>query len=133
MESALKYLIKEGSRRDATKARKYLIRNQLDAVGTGKVEWGRGVIWVQEVESAGYHSGGLNIGQLSFSCVDFGDNVKLSVALTRRLGITGNFETNRCDTLHLAAALEWLGQGKPKRVPNRGHIGSLATELRGWE
>ena len=72
----------------------------------------------------------MSMAGLGFSCVDFGDRIKLNIQLMRKLGTPGNFEPDQRTALHLAAALEWLGRRKPRRIPNRGRMDSLETEIR---
>ena len=59
-----------------------------------------------------------------------GFEIPLGAQLRTALGEPGNIEKNQCVCVHLALGLEWLAQGKPRRVPNKARVMTIATQLR---
>ena len=92
--------------------------------GSAAVSWGN-VFTTDE-----YQSDGLFIGALASDCIDFGGNLKLPTILKQKLRAGEEIETKKCTILALAAGVEWVSQGRPKRCPSRRRIDVLASGLR---
>ena len=88
------------------------------------------VSWGTVFKTDEYQSTELFVGNLAFTCVDFGENMKLSTILQKKLVIGEEIEQKKCTVLALAAGAEWVAQGQPKRCPARRRIDVLASNLR---
>lgn len=72
----------------------------------------------------------MGIGQLSFECIDFGWILKLIAVLKETLHVGGDTESEKCTALALAAGVEWVSQGPPKRCPSRQRVDVLPSVIR---
>ena len=136
LRKALETLSEEGSTKHAEEAVRVLKEmegtaevgksfpvHQRDG-GAAAVSWGT-VFMTDE-----YQSDELFVGNLAFTCIDFGENLKLSTILQKKLVAGEEIEQKKCTVLALAAGAEWVAQGRPKRFPARRRIDVLASSLR---
>ena len=56
----------------------------------------------------------VTVGELSWASVDFGENSPLWDKMRQALPDGEKTERNQCVALHLAAAYEWVLQGRPR-------------------
>ena len=80
------------------------------------------VIWGAALPTDEYFRTGLRVWGLSFDCIDFGGNLKLSTVVKQKLRVGEDVGTKKCAILALAAGVEWASQGQPKLCPSRRRI-----------
>ena len=88
------------------------------------------VSWGEVFATDEYQSTGLFVGNLAFGCIDINGNPKLSAILKQKPRAGGEIEPKKCAILALAAGVEWVSQGQPKRCPSRRRIDVLESGLR---
>ena len=97
---------------------------------TGGESKSRAVDWGLIVDNTDFIMQEVRIGTLNFNAVDFGDDIRLSQISREHLACGDANEINQCTLLHLCAGLEWVSQKRPKRVPSRSRVETLARTLR---
>ena len=136
LRKALETLSGEGSTKQAEDAIRVL-REMEETTEVGKSSpvhprngGAAAVSWGTIFKTDEYQITEMFVGNLAFACVDFGENLKLSTILQKKLVIGEEIEQKKCTVLALAAGAEWVAQGQPKRCPARRRIDVLARNLR---
>ena len=76
----------------------------------------------------------LSRDDLHFQLIDYGDTIRLNLALRRELGSSGETERNRCTLIHVSEAMVWLNQRQSKTGSiSQSGFKELASELRQGE
>ena len=91
------------------------------------------VSWGDRYPCVDYTAQELAIGNLSFLRIDMGFELPLSTHLRTALNEPDTVERNQCVCAHRALGLEWFGQGKTRRIPEKSRVMSIASQLRGEE
>ena len=107
----------------------FIMWNERHPRTAGK-QWGRHIRWGELYPRIDYTARELSIGNLHFLRIDMGFELPLGVHLRTALGGPGKVEKNQCICAHLALGLEWPLQGRPRRVPNKSRVSTLASHLR---
>ena len=95
--------------------------------------WDCHVIWGGRYPSMDYAAQELAIGGHHFLRVDMGYDVPLGTKMRTALGEPDKLERNHCVFAHLALGMEWVDQGRPRRIPNKSRVMSLASLIRSAE
>ena len=130
MGTALETLAEEGNRNSHAK-RMWLPesgwgRNKTCICGEYDISARSGAVF----ETDEYRGTEVRIGELSFDCIDFGEHLKLNTSLQKKLHVGGDIDAKKCTILALAAGVEWISQGQPRRCPSRQRIDLLARDIR---
>ena len=91
------------------------------------------VLWGTRQEWGEFVSQDLQVGNLHFNVIDFGENLLMNVATQKLIGAADRKECNQCVILHLGAALAWHVRGRKKVVPSRGVVYHYAMVTREHE
>ena len=86
--------------------------------------------WGATFQTGEYQSTELFVGNLAFTSIDFGENLKLPTALQKKLVVGEEIEQKKCTILALSAGAERAAQWQPKRCTTRRRIDVLASNLR---
>lgn len=93
----------------------------------------RHVGWGDRYPSIDYTAQELPIGNFQFLCVDMGFEPPLGVHLRTALGEPDKIERNQCVCAHLALGMEWVSQGRQRRIPNKSWVVILPAQIRSAE
>ena len=83
-----------------------------------------------DFETGEYKSDVVGIGHFAIDRIDFGEVLRPNAGLEIKLNAGEDDESKKCTVLALAAAVEWVAQGQPKRCPSRQRIDVLASVIR---
>ena len=65
-----------------------------------------------------------------FLVLGYGDSIILTERNKRHLGYGNDYGRNQCVIISIAAAVEWLSQGRPRRCADDMRVGALAQDIR---
>ena len=72
----------------------------------------------------------ISVGDLHWMSIDFGENLPLGGKLRTALSEADKVERNQCVVLHMAAAYEWVPQGRPRMPSAMSRVHAIGTQLR---
>ena len=72
----------------------------------------------------------LRVGSMPYGRIYFGENLKLSTALKKKLRLREDIESKKCAILASEAGSEWAPRGRPGSPPSRRRIDVLAIGIR---
>ena len=72
----------------------------------------------------------VSLKRLSPHAIDYGDKVRISDLIMRKIRSGDDFDINRCANLHLSDAAAWRCSGRTSRVPSNHRAGFRVKELR---
>ena len=73
------------------------------------------VVWGAHQDVGGCKSQEMRIGDHHFLALGYGASVRLSDNAQRRMGYGDDYELNQCVLIAIAAGIEWISHGKPRR------------------
>ena len=88
------------------------------------------VRWSADQDAGSCRTQEMRINDYHFLVLDYGDSIRLSDQTKRYLGYGEGYGGNQCAIVSIAAAADWLSQGKPRRRADEKRVGNLAHVLR---
>ena len=109
-----------------------IMRNERHHRSAGKL-WEQKVGWGDRYPRIDYTAQELCIGNLYLLRIDMGYEIPLGVHLRTALGEPDKLEKNQCVCVHMALGIEWITQGRPRRIPDKNMVMIVASQVRSAE
>ena len=129
-QEALDWMCQDGTETANQKATAALIMWSERHPRSAGETWDGPVSWGDRYPIIDYNAQELTIGNLHFLRVDMGYEVPMGTQLRTASEAPGKLERNQCVCVHLALGMEWVAQGRPRRIPNKSRVMSLEAQIR---
>ena len=114
IEATLTRLLATGCDKEKNLAGQALLG--LKEVRAGK-QVAEGVLWGIRKEWGCFVSQDMQVGNLHYNVMDYGENILMDSTAMRTVGTVDRKEKNQCVILHVGAALAWHAAGRKKGTP----------------
>ena len=95
--------------------------------------WAQTFGWGERYPRIDYTAQELSIGNLYFLRIDVGFEIPIGQHLRTASGEQDKLEKNQRVCVHIAPGMEWLAQGRPRRIPNKSRVMAVAGQIRSAE